>query len=412
MHYEYTSLITASVLALAAASASGQIQPDSPRQGLQIAERLMQERSGLYSAIAIAETHTKGVAIGVRLSTNQDLLAGQDRAGVSTRTIGHTSDPNAASRQDTDRSRPTGQPQTQHTGQRSAQSDRLFAIVTCVVDRTKVRDVVIDMGTNTVIDVQSAAYHGSEQSDLDRYSEDDRDYSRDYDASLAAAGGFSRASDLMNATVRNTAGERLGDIDELAIDPDSNRVVYGVLRRGGFLGMGESRYAIPVGDLTPPQNGRMMLGLDESHFENIAGFDNNNWPTQAEPKLRIGQTTTQAANVPAAKRVVKASNIIGSEVQCRDKRTLGVISDLVVEPRTGRVLYAVVKTDRGHMPVPMSTLTKTDKTYSLPMPMDQLRSMPMLDTNRDPNWADESWNRRIHESYGTKYETASVRDGR
>jgi sporulation protein YlmC with PRC-barrel domain len=397
MNRTCTSLITASVLAFAATAAFGQSQPDSPRsaqsqsdsprsvqsqsdshrQSLQIAERLMQERSGLYGAIAIAETHTKGIAIGVRLSTNQDIITHQDRQ--------------------------TGQQQTRPAVERSTQSAPLFAIVTCVIDKTRVRDVMIDMRTNTVVGVQTAVFSDS--------AHHEREYDRDYDSSSDAASGFARASDLMNATVQNRADKKLGDIDELAIDPDANRVVYGVLRRGGIMGIGESRYAIASSQLTPLRNGRIVLDLEESHFKNITGFDNKNWPTQAEPRLSPGRSA-QAADAPTARRVVKASDIIGENVQCRDGHTVGKISDLVVESRSGRVLYAIVNADRGHMPVPMATLRKTDKHYILPMPMDQLRSMPMLDADRDPNWSDENWNRRIHESYGTKFETASARDSR
>ncbi len=492
MHRRYTTLITASVLAMAASSALGQIQSDSSssRQSLQIAEQLMQERAGLYSAIAIAETHTKGIAIGVRLTRNQNIFSGQGRSGVDGRTTGQTSDRNETNRTETDRSRSTGQPQTpatdrdretgqprtpatdrerqpgqpqtpatererqpgqpqtpatererqpgqpatdrdgqpgqtpatdrdRQTGQPqtrsgdqwSTQSGSLYAIVTCVVDRTKVREVVIDMQTNTVVGVQSATFSGgSEYADRDGRSGEGRDYSGDYNSS-AAAGSFVLASDLMNATARTKDGDQLGDIDELAIDPDSNRVVYGVLRRGGFLGMGESRYAIPTSELTAPHNGRIVLGLDDSHFKNTSGFDNDNWPTQAESKLRVNQTTT-ATSTTTTKRIVKASDIIGNDVKCRDGHTLGEISDLVVEPRTGRVLYVLVNTDGGYMPIPTATLKKTDKDYTLAMPMTQLRSMPMLDTDRDTNWSDESWNQRIHESHGAKFETASARDGR
>ena len=433
----YTSLITASVLALSATTAlvqsqsdsprPGQSQSDSPRMGqsqsdshnmgqnhagshrhsLQMAERLMQERSGLHGAIAIAEMHTKGIAIGVRLTSDLERITGQSRPSDQPQT--RTGDQDRQSGQPQTRSgdqdRQTGQQQTRSGDQdrQTGQQRPLFAIVTCVADGTRVRDVVIDMATNTVVGVQTAEFRGSEQGD--------RDYSSPGQSSSMVAGGFARASDLMNATVRNQADKKLGDIDELAIDPDANRVVYGVLRRGGFLGIGESRYAVPSSALTPLQNGRIMLDLDESLFNNLSGFDNKSWPTQAEPKLRAGRSA-ESTDAPTARRVVKASDIIGEKVQCRDGHTVGEISDLIVEGRNGRVLYAIVKADRGHMPVPMSSLRKTDDTYSLPMAMEQLRSMQTLSSDRDPNWSDASWNQRIHESFGTRFETTSARDGR
>ena len=46
-------------------------------------------------------------------------------------------------------------------------------------------------------------------------------------------------------TVYNTAGDKLGSIDDLMIDKRSGEVRYAVLEFGGFLGMGTDRYPLP-----------------------------------------------------------------------------------------------------------------------------------------------------------------------
>ena len=45
--------------------------------------------------------------------------------------------------------------------------------------------------------------------------------------------------------VFNTAGDKLGSIDDLMIDKHSGQVRYAVLEFGGFLGMGTERYPLP-----------------------------------------------------------------------------------------------------------------------------------------------------------------------
>jgi sporulation protein YlmC with PRC-barrel domain len=50
---------------------------------------------------------------------------------------------------------------------------------------------------------------------------------------------------LEGTNVYNTAGEKLGSIDDLMIDKYSGQVRYAVLEFGGFLGMGADRYPIP-----------------------------------------------------------------------------------------------------------------------------------------------------------------------
>lgn len=50
---------------------------------------------------------------------------------------------------------------------------------------------------------------------------------------------------VIGATVKNAQGEKLGDIRELMIDPQSGRIVYIMLTSSGFLGTGEKSLAIP-----------------------------------------------------------------------------------------------------------------------------------------------------------------------
>lgn len=53
-----------------------------------------------------------------------------------------------------------------------------------------------------------------------------------------------KCSELDGTSVKTPAGEKLGDIEEIAIDTNG-RVNYVVLSVGGFLGMGESNVAVP-----------------------------------------------------------------------------------------------------------------------------------------------------------------------
>lgn len=54
------------------------------------------------------------------------------------------------------------------------------------------------------------------------------------------------SSDRVEGTkVYNTAGEKLGSVDDLMIDKVSGQIRYAVLEFGGFLGMGTDRYPLP-----------------------------------------------------------------------------------------------------------------------------------------------------------------------
>jgi sporulation protein YlmC with PRC-barrel domain len=54
------------------------------------------------------------------------------------------------------------------------------------------------------------------------------------------------SSDRVEGTaVYNTAGDKLGSIDDLMIDKLSGQVRYAVMEFGGFLGIGSDRYPLP-----------------------------------------------------------------------------------------------------------------------------------------------------------------------
>lgn len=55
------------------------------------------------------------------------------------------------------------------------------------------------------------------------------------------------ASTIEGTPVQNQAGEDLGEINELMIDLEKGRIAYAVLSFGGFLGLGDKLFALPLG---------------------------------------------------------------------------------------------------------------------------------------------------------------------
>ena len=61
------------------------------------------------------------------------------------------------------------------------------------------------------------------------------------------------ASTLIHDKVVNLAGQDIGQIEELMIDVTTGRVAYAVMSFGGFMGIGEERYALPWAWVRPQQ---------------------------------------------------------------------------------------------------------------------------------------------------------------
>ena len=53
------------------------------------------------------------------------------------------------------------------------------------------------------------------------------------------------ASEVKGARVINFQNENIGDIDELLIESDTGQVRFAVLSVGGFLGLGNTKVAVP-----------------------------------------------------------------------------------------------------------------------------------------------------------------------
>ncbi|HEX7362020.1 MAG TPA: PRC-barrel domain-containing protein [Bryobacteraceae bacterium] len=91
------------------------------------------------------------------------------------------------------------------------------------------------------------------------------------------------ASTLAGDSVKNSAGEDLGKVDEIMIDIPTGRVAYAVLSFGGFLRMGNKLFAVPWDALKVDQDRKcFVFEADKTQFENAPGFDKDNWPDMAD----------------------------------------------------------------------------------------------------------------------------------
>ena len=104
---------------------------------------------------------------------------------------------------------------------------------------------------------------------------------------------------------------------------------------------------------------------------------------------------------------VKASSIIGSNVVNRLGDGLGDIKEVVIDPRTGRVAYAVVSfggfLSMGEklFAIPFSALeyNVTRSDYVLDVSKERMEDAPGFDKDHWPSMADEKWNRDVYRYY-------------
>jgi sporulation protein YlmC with PRC-barrel domain len=86
------------------------------------------------------------------------------------------------------------------------------------------------------------------------------------------------ASKLIGENVVDAKGDHLGKIEDLAVDFEQGRIRYAILSFGGFLGMGEKRFAVPIQTLQRfGDDDRLLLNVDREKLKNAPGIDKDDW---------------------------------------------------------------------------------------------------------------------------------------
>jgi len=110
--------------------------------------------------------------------------------------------------------------------------------------------------------------------------------------------------------------------------------------------------------------------------------------------------------------VYRASKLIGADVENPRGDNLGDIKDIVLDPQTGRIVYAVLGfggflgMGEKYFAIPWAALTPKEKRpgevdkFMLNADQEKLKNAPGFDKNNWPNMADRSWGEQIHAYYG------------
>ena len=94
-----------------------------------------------------------------------------------------------------------------------------------------------------------------------------------------------KASSMLGTKVVNPAGDSLGDVKEVVIDPRTGKVAYAVVSFGGFLGMGEKLFAVPFTALKyHVEKNEYALDVSKERLKNAPGFDPDHWPSMSDEK--------------------------------------------------------------------------------------------------------------------------------
>jgi sporulation protein YlmC with PRC-barrel domain len=245
-----------------------------------------------------------------------------------------------------------------------------------------------------------------------------------------------RMSRYMNdREVFNENGKQIGTVSDIVLDASASTVGYLVLSLSGS----DKLFAVPWAAFQrkTDQSEKLYLILADDTLKNAPGFPKDQWPDMASDKFQTqidsyyqthpiankasemdkkpednaaNPAALPAKSGPISKGLVwsrRASAVIESKVVNTKDQELGVIKELVFNPRTGVVHYAVLSyggfLGQGNklFAVPIRSLNSkaNEKTFVLDLPADYVAKAPSFDKDKWPSWNDEPTRTQLDDYY-------------
>jgi sporulation protein YlmC with PRC-barrel domain len=185
---------------------------------------------------------------------------------------------------------------------------------------------------------------------------------------------------LMDAKVVDAQGNDIGDIGEVVIDLQKDRVHAVVLESGGFMGLGGKQFAFPMSELKSGKDqNQFVMNVDKQKLENADGFAKGKMPGMDDQYwTRIGgdQASAGAGQQGQKFNLVQASKMMGAEVQDKTGKQIGEIRDVIIGTNDGALKNLVINVkDAGEARVPAKGLSSgTGDRLVLDMSSDQVRA--------------------------------------
>ena len=229
-----------------------------------------------------------------------------------------------------------------------------------------------------------------------RYSRNQNRY-QDYQYE-PGPGRMKFASEMMNKVAVDMRGRNLGDIEDVAVNPDNGEVVYIALARGGFLGLGEKLHAVPCERVIGMMPNRVRFDIRRSELNDNTGFEGDQWPNKPHSQF-AGSSNTNSAN-----KIAKISDVLGKDIVNSQNETLGEVEDIVVDIDNDHVAYLLVDCDDadGMVAVPASAVKHQNDKCMVNMSKSEFTQLARFEEGDYPNWFNDRWSQSIHREFNVQ----------
>jgi sporulation protein YlmC with PRC-barrel domain len=275
--------------------------------------------------------------------------------------------------------------------------------------------------------------------------------------------GAVKTSDLIGMTVKNRQDEKLGKVEDLAVDVESGRIVQVILSTGGFIGIGDTLTAVPPGALHHDVAQKVLhLDATKGKLQGAPKFEMSKWGESSDSErlstvyrhygqesaytfIQPGDVVTEGQSnrdgqriadrspntvstrradgtwdkdrvsggnqnmIPASRlgHVQKASKLIGTSVKNLQDEKLGDVNNILVDLTSGRIVAVIVSSggflgmgDELSAIPPTALRFNTDRdTLQLDASKETLSKAPHFKANQWPDFTEPTYASGVYRAY-------------
>jgi len=222
--------------------------------------------------------------------------------------------------------------------------------------------------------------------------------------------------------------QNVGKVEDLLVDVNSGRVVYGVGSFTNLEGSSDRFYPIPyTARHFSPEGKAFEMQIESERLRAVPSFPRTEWPrfTDQEFATRTFQsynqkpywetrststtsrtdrptTTTQTSSTTWSEQpssVHRISELRGREIRTPEGTRLGTVDEFVIDPESGRTLYAVTTREGKSVPIPYSALRASDNRFEVSITEDRWKNAPTLESNKWPSLVERRWSEDVYRHY-------------
>jgi Uncharacterized conserved protein len=231
-----------------------------------------------------------------------------------------------------------------------------------------------------------------------------------------------RASEVVGKSIRNVQGEKLGAVNDLAVDLEAGRIVYVILSHGGMAGIGTKYVAIVPQLLSnAPGDATVRLNLSKEKLEAAPTIDPSKWEDASESNRVVeiyrfyGQhpyfvgfyAPSSTVKVCPLGHVSRTDKIINLPVRNKSDEQLGKVDDLLINLESGRIVQVVISSggflglgDELSVVPPAAFEYDTSRdALVLDASKADLTAAPHFKSTQWPNASDPQYTERVYRAY-------------